>query len=52
MRDRDVSGEDVAKAVELGSAGVLVASGIVRAKNWDRAISEFARSMRPGTPGK
>jgi len=39
------SGDDVARAVELGSAGILVASGIVKAKNWDRAMSEFAGAM-------
>ena len=40
-----VSGEDVSKAVELGSKGILVASGIVKAKNWDKIMSEFAKSM-------
>lgn len=40
-----VSGEDVAKAMELGSTGILVASGIVKAKDWDRIMSEFAKSM-------
>ena len=40
-----VSGEDVAKAVELGSKGILVASGIVKSKNWDKIMSEFAKSM-------
>ena len=43
-----VSGHDVAKAVELGSGGILVASGIIRAKNWEGIISEFAESMRQG----
>ena len=33
-----VSGEDVSKAVELGSKGILVASGIVKSKNWDKII--------------
>ena len=28
-----VSGEDVAKSIELGSKGILVASGIIKAKN-------------------
>ena len=41
-----ISGADVAKAVELGAKGVLVASGIVKAPDWDGIISEFARSMR------
>ena len=40
-----VSGEDVSKAVELGSKGILVASGIVKAKNWEKIISEFAKAL-------
>lgn len=40
-----VSGEDVSKAMELGSKGILVASGIVKSKNWDSIMSEFAKSM-------
>ena len=40
-----VSGEDVAKANELGSKGILVASGIVKAKDWNKIMSEFAKSM-------
>jgi triosephosphate isomerase len=40
-----VSGEDVSKAVELGSYGILVASGIIKAKNWDKIISEFAKAL-------
>ena len=40
-----VSGEDVAKAAELGSKGILVASGIVKAKNWAKTIDEFAKAM-------
>jgi len=40
-----VSGEDVAKAVELGSKGILVASGIIKAKNWNKIISEFAKAL-------
>ena len=40
-----VSGEDVSKAVELGSKGILVASGIVKAKNWENIISEFAKAL-------
>ena len=40
-----VSGDDVAKAIELGSAGVLVASGIIKAKNWEKTITEFSKSM-------
>ena len=40
-----VSGEDVAKSIELGSTGILVASGIVKAKNWKKIIEEFAKAM-------
>ena len=40
-----VSGEDVSKALELGSKGILVASGIIKSKNWDKIMSEFAKSM-------
>ena len=40
-----VSGEDVAKSVELGSKGILVASGIIKAKNWNKIISEFAKAL-------
>ena len=41
-----VSGQDVAKAIELGSKGILVASGIIKAKKWDKIMSEFAQSMK------
>ena len=39
-----VSGADVAKAVELGSAGILVASGIIKRgpAQWRRAIMDLA----------
>lgn len=40
-----VSGKDVRKAIELGSNGILVASGIVKAKNWQKTIEEFAKEM-------
>ena len=40
-----VSGKDASKAVELGSKGILVASGIVKAKNWEKVISEFAKAL-------
>ena len=40
-----VSGEDVTKAMQLGARGILVASGIVKAKNWTRTIEEFARAI-------
>ena len=40
-----VSGADVEKAIQLGSKGILVASGIVKAKNWSKIIEEFAKAM-------
>ncbi len=35
--------DDVAKALELGTAGVLVASAIVKAKNWEEKIRELVQ---------
>jgi len=40
-----VSGHDVSKALELGSQGILVASGIIKAKNWTKIIEEFSKAM-------
>ena len=40
-----VSGKDVARAKELGARGILVASGIVKAKNWEKIIEEFSRAL-------
>ena len=40
-----VSGEDVAKASDLGAKGILVASGIIKAKNWSKIIDEFSKAM-------
>lgn len=40
-----VSGQDVRKAMDLGSKGILVASGIVKAKNWNAVVEEFAKGM-------
>ncbi len=40
-----VSGADVSKASELGSQGILVASGIIKAKNWTNMINEFAKAL-------
>ena len=31
-----VTAEDVERAIELGSHGILVASGIVKSRNWNR----------------
>lgn len=41
-----VSGDDVSRALELGAKGILVASGIVKAKNWQKAIKEFAQAFK------
>lgn len=39
--------DDVSKAIELGSKGILVASGVVKAKSWPDKISELAHGMKP-----
>jgi triosephosphate isomerase len=41
-----VSGEDVASALNLGAVGVLVASGIVKAVDWQDTIREMAEPLR------
>ena len=38
--------EDVAKAMELGSHGILVASGIIKAGSWPSKIAELAAGMK------
>ena len=38
--------DDVAKAMELGSRGILVASGIVKANSWEKKIAELASGMK------
>lgn len=40
-----VTGDDVRRAIELGSSGILVASGIIKAKNWNKIVEEFAKGM-------
>lgn len=42
------SGEDVKEALRLGTQGVLVASGIVKAKNQTAAIEDLAGACRLG----
>lgn len=37
---------DVAKAMELGSRGILVASGIIKANSWAGKIAELAAGMK------
>jgi len=41
-----VSGEDVARAVELGVDGVLVASSVVKAQDWEAKLRELAGSLK------
>jgi len=41
-----VSGGDVAKATELGAEGILVASSVVKAKDWESKLDELARSLK------
>jgi triosephosphate isomerase (TIM) len=38
--------DDVTKAMELGSQGILVASGIVKATSWEKKITELAYGMK------
>jgi len=40
-----VSGKDVSKAMQLGANGILVASGIVKARNWNTIVEEFAKAI-------
>lgn len=40
-----VSREDVEKAIQLGAKGILVASGIIKSKNWEKIIVEFSKAM-------
>jgi triosephosphate isomerase len=39
------SGEDVSIALQLGSAGVLVASSIVKSDSWELKIRELAKPL-------
>lgn len=38
--------DDVAKAMELGSRGILVASGVIKANSWATKIAELAAGMK------
>lgn len=40
-----VDGADVRRAAELGADGVLVSSGVVKARDWEAKIEELARSL-------
>ena len=46
-----VSGQDVTKAMQLGAEGILVASGIVKAKDWNDTIEEFALAISKNQKG-
>ena len=46
-----VSGQDVTKAMQLGAKGILVASGIVKAKNWNDILEEFAIAISKSKKG-
>ncbi|MGB9709551.1 MAG: triose-phosphate isomerase [Infirmifilum sp.] len=39
------TGEDVAAALRLGTVGVLLASGVVKAKDWEKAIRELVEPI-------
>jgi triosephosphate isomerase len=42
-----ISGKgDIAKAMELGSHGILVASGVIKASSWATKIAELAAGMK------
>lgn len=41
-----VSGEDVAKAIELGAEGVLVSSSVIKSHHWESKIEELAYSLK------
>lgn len=40
-----VSGEDVSAAIRLGTEGILVASSVVKAKDWEAKLTELALAM-------
>jgi len=40
-----VTGEDVTSAMNLGAKGILVASGIVKASNWEDKVRELAQPL-------
>lgn len=42
------TGRDVAKALELGTVGVLLASGVVKAKNPKKALRDLAKGLGRG----
>ena len=41
-----ISGKDVTRAIELGAVGILVASGIIKTKNYAKVMESFAKSFK------
>jgi triosephosphate isomerase len=39
------TGEDVAKAIELGAAGVLIASGVTKAQDQKTALLDLVQGL-------
>jgi triosephosphate isomerase len=39
------TGDDVAAALKLGTVGVLLASGVVKAKDWEKAILDLIKPI-------
>ena len=39
------TGDDVAAAIKLGTVGVLLASGVVKAKDWEKAIRDLVAPL-------
>ncbi|MBS7623007.1 triose-phosphate isomerase [Candidatus Bathyarchaeota archaeon] len=46
------SGSDVAASIRLGSSGVLVASGVVKAQDWKSILLEMAQAAENAWPGE
>src|SRR6266545_4153994 len=44
--ERKVAWEDVAKALDLGTSGVLLSSGIVKAKDPEKALRDLVKGLR------
>ena len=40
-----VTAKDVSRASELGAKGILVASGIIKARSWEKIITDFSKAL-------
>ncbi|MDG7001490.1 MAG: triose-phosphate isomerase [Nitrososphaerota archaeon] len=40
-----VDGSDARKAIELGASGILVASGVVKSRDWERTLQELLNGL-------